>query len=77
MPKCFKIVLLGSKKAGKTAIIEQLVHGHHRIGSVSKNRREICDILTYILVINTSSSIVQYFGTCRPCTLPLKISMKF
>lgn len=36
MPKCYKIVLLGSKKVGKTAIIEQLVHGHHNIGSVSK-----------------------------------------
>ncbi|CAB3997429.1 NF-kappa-B inhibitor-interacting Ras 1 [Paramuricea clavata] len=33
MPKCYKIVFLGSKKVGKTAIIEQLVHGHHNIGS--------------------------------------------
>ena len=36
MPKCYKIVFLGSKKVGKTAIIEQLVHGHHNIGSVSE-----------------------------------------
>jgi GTPase SAR1 family protein len=35
MPKCYKIVFLGSKKVGKSAIIEQLVHGHHKIGSVS------------------------------------------
>ena len=33
MPKCYKIVFLGSKKVGKSAIIEQLVHGHHKIGS--------------------------------------------
>ncbi|XP_028404748.1 NF-kappa-B inhibitor-interacting Ras-like protein 2 isoform X1 [Dendronephthya gigantea] len=33
MPKCYKIVILGCKKVGKTAIIEQLVHGHHKIGS--------------------------------------------
>ena len=36
MPKCYKIVFLGSRKVGKTAIIEQLVHGHHSIGSVSR-----------------------------------------
>ena len=35
MPKCSKVVVLGSKKVGKSAIIEQLVHGHHSIGAVS------------------------------------------
>lgn len=33
MPKCSRIVVLGSKKVGKSAIIEQLVHGHHNIGA--------------------------------------------
>jgi GTPase SAR1 family protein len=41
MPKCYKIVFLGSKKVGKTAIIEQLVHGHHNIGSVSETTQHI------------------------------------
>ena len=41
MPKCSKIVVFGSRKVGKSAIIEQLVHGHHNIGAVSYENNEI------------------------------------
>ena len=37
MGKSYKIVICGMAGVGKTAILEQVVHGNHVVGTVSKN----------------------------------------
>jgi GTPase SAR1 family protein len=80
MPKCYKIVFLGSKKVGKTAIIEQLVHGHHNIGSVSETTQHILlyfginaffmQLNAYVRYVNN----VQYKGTMSTSVYRIKYS---
>ncbi|XP_028404749.1 NF-kappa-B inhibitor-interacting Ras-like protein 2 isoform X2 [Dendronephthya gigantea] len=61
MPKCYKIVILGCKKVGKTAIIEQLVHGHHKIGSEESGTSELSKHVPiadgFILVYSIASKL--------------------